>query len=352
MGVISIVTGHYLSEGGQLAITLEAVDVGSNRTIWRDQLQVPADDALAMRERVTSTVRQGLVPAFGGAYVLGESGTRPNNQQAYDLYLRSLAVSRDATPNKQAIAMLQHVVALDSTYAQAWAALGTRYYFDVQYGGGGEAMYKRSVSAYERALALDPNLIFAASQLITGRTERGGLQDSYAEALALVNRRPQSAEAHFALGYVLRYAGLLDEAAHECDTVMSLDPENSNMRSCSWTFIQLGQSQKAIKFLDLDRGSEWVARVTPYLLLGEGKQKEARESVNNMPSGPVFGRDLLQACLNPEQGRQLDSVAKEFESATMAELDPERRYSNGTLLAFCGQRDAALRVLTSAVKNN
>ena len=171
MGVISIVTGHYLSEGGQLAITLEAVDVGSNRTIWRDQLQVPADDALAMRERVTSTVRQGLVPAFGGAYVLGESGTRPNNQQAYDLYLRSLAVSRDATPNKQAIAMLQHVVALDSTYAQAWAALGTRYYFDVQYGGGGEAMYKRSVSAYERALALDPNLIFAASQLITGRTD-------------------------------------------------------------------------------------------------------------------------------------------------------------------------------------
>jgi hypothetical protein len=115
MGVISIVTGHYLSEGGQLAITLEAVDVGSNRTIWRDQLQVPADDALAMRERVTSTVRQGLVPALGGAYVLGESGTRPNNQQAYDLYLRSLAVSRDATPNKQAIAMLQHVVALDST---------------------------------------------------------------------------------------------------------------------------------------------------------------------------------------------------------------------------------------------
>jgi hypothetical protein len=46
-----------------------------------------------------------------------------------------------------------------------------RYYFDAQYGGGGEAMFRRSNSAYERALILDPNLINAASQIIANRTE-------------------------------------------------------------------------------------------------------------------------------------------------------------------------------------
>lgn len=69
-------------------------------------------------------------------------------------------------------------------------------------------MLKRSDEANERALALDPNLIGASLQLITNRTERGELRNAYAEALALIKRRPDSAYAHFALAYVLRYAGI------------------------------------------------------------------------------------------------------------------------------------------------
>ena len=117
MGVSSIVTGHYLSAGGHLEITLEAVDVPTNRTVWRDQVQVASADGLAMREQVTSAVRQGLVPALGGASAANEAGTRPKNEEAYELYLRSVAISDDPAPNKQAIAMLERVVALDPTYA-------------------------------------------------------------------------------------------------------------------------------------------------------------------------------------------------------------------------------------------
>jgi serine/threonine protein kinase len=352
MGVSSIVTGHYLSEGGQLAITLEAVDVATNRTVWRDQVHVAAADGLAMREQITSAVRQGLVPALGGASAANEAGTRPRNEQAYGLYLRSLAVSHDAAPNKQAIDMLEHVVAIDPDYAPAWEALGLRYYFDAQYGDGGAAMFKRSDSAYERALALDPNLILAATQIVANRTERGNLLDSYAEALALVSRFPDSSQAHFTLSYVLRYAGLLDESARECDTALSLDRTDSRLRSCVWPFAWLGQYQKAMKFLDLDRGSEWVGRVTPFILLAQGRQAEARESVNNMPPGTAFGRDFLQACLNPGQSNRLDSAAKEYESALSSEPDPERHYITGTVLSYCGLQDAAAGMISSAIQKN
>jgi tetratricopeptide (TPR) repeat protein len=208
-------------------------------------------------------------------------------------------------------------------------------------------MFDRSLSAYERALALDPNLITASSQLIASRTERGDLQNSYADAQALVNRWPDNSQAHFTLSYVLRYAGLLEEAARECDIALSLDHGDDRLRSCSWPFIWLGQPQKAMKFLELDRGSEWVARVTPYLYLGEGKLAEARETIRHAPPGIVFGRDFLQACLSTGQTNQLDSIAKDFEAATNAEPDPERRYANGSLLAYCGQEDAAIRVLNS-----
>ena len=36
MHVTGVVTGHYMKEGDQLQITLEAVDVADNRTLWRD----------------------------------------------------------------------------------------------------------------------------------------------------------------------------------------------------------------------------------------------------------------------------------------------------------------------------
>ena len=162
MGVTSIVTGHYLTEGNQLEVTLEAVDVANNRSVWRDTISVAASDKIAMREQITSRVRQGLVPVLGGSSASGEAGTRPKSEEAYDLYLRSIAVPHDVAPNKDAIAMLERAVGIDSTYAPAWEALGQRYYYDAAYGDGGETMLKRSDSALERALALDPNLIDAS----------------------------------------------------------------------------------------------------------------------------------------------------------------------------------------------
>ena len=57
--------------------------------------------------------------------------------------------------------------------------LGIRYYFDSQYSSGGEETFQKSNSSCERALALDPNLILAASQLITNRVERGDLSKAY-----------------------------------------------------------------------------------------------------------------------------------------------------------------------------
>src|ERR1700730_6493557 len=108
---------------------------------------------VAMREQITTRVRQGLVPALG-VTSSGESGTRPKNEEAYDLYLRSISVPHDPEPNKEAIAILERAVGLDPTYAPAWDSLGQRYSIDAAYANGGEAMHRRSDAAFERALAL------------------------------------------------------------------------------------------------------------------------------------------------------------------------------------------------------
>ncbi len=352
MGVTSIVTGHYLTEGNQLEVTLEAVDVANNRSVWRETISVAASDKIAMREQITSRVRQGLVPVLGGSSASGEAGTRPKSEEAYDLYLRSIAVPHDVAPTRDAIAMLERAVGIDPTYAPAWEALGMRYYWDSAYGDGGETMLNRSDSAFERALALDPNLISAAGALITNQMDRGNIGRAYAQASALVKRRPESASAHFVLGYVLRYAGLLDDAARECDTALSLDRGNYQFRSCSWVFAQLGEPQRAMEFVRLDAGSEWAARQTAFILLGQGKLAEARQSIQRVSDAPLVGRDLLRVCLDPQQTSQLNRAVQRIEKAALAGVDAEPRYAFGTLLSYCGQKDAALRLLRSAIEHN
>jgi len=352
MGVASIVTGHYLVAGDQLEVTLEAVDVANNRSVWRDTVSVAASDKIAMREQITSQVRQGLVPAIGGSSAPWEAGTRPQSEEAYDLYLRSIALPHDVAPKNDAIAMLERAVGIDPGYAPAWAALGMRYYYDAIFGGGGEAILKRSDSAFERALALDPNLISAAGALITNQADRGNIGTAYVQASALVKGRPESASAHFVLGYVLRYAGLLDEAARECDAAIKLDRGNYQFRSCSWVFIRLGEPQRAMDFVRLDAGSDWAARQTAFILIGRDKPAEALQSIQRMSHNPLMGHDLLQACLDPLSASQLEGSARAVETAALAGVDVEPRYVFGTLLSYCGQKDAALRMLRSAIEHN
>jgi eukaryotic-like serine/threonine-protein kinase len=277
MRVTDVVTGHYMKEGDQLQITLEAVDIADNRTVWRDTMTVAAPDMIAMRNQITAKVRQGLVPALGAGSDSGEAATHPRNEEAYDLYLRSVSMPHDPLPNKDAIVMLERAVGIDPSYAPAWEALGTRYYFDSQYSNGGEAMFQRSNADFERAVALDPDFVKPAVGLIINRVERGELAKAYQAAKTLVERHPENAGAHLALAYVLRYGGMTEQSAHECDTALSLDLGNFAYRSCSFAFDALGNYARGMEFLQLDAGSEWVSRVLVRHFIAAGNLAQARQ---------------------------------------------------------------------------
>jgi len=359
MHVSNIVTGHFLKEGDQLHITLEAVDVANNRTLWRDNMNVAAPDMIAMRSQITAKVRQGLVPALGAAMDSTEVGTHPKNEEAYDLYLRSLSLPHDLGPNKEAVAMLERAVGLDPTYAPAWSALGLRYYYrsnDPEYANTGVAKYQPSDAALERALVLDPNLVSAASQLIENRVERGDLSQAYKDAVDLLKRHPHSAIAHFAIGYVLRYAGLLDESARECEKALSLDPGNYQLRSCSLAFSEMGNPERGMDFLRLDTGSAWYYANAIRLFLREGKLEEAREAAQKLPDF-VRSSKFIIPCVERQSSKQppspeMDEFAHEAELQVLKEPDPEDRYVSATNMAFCGEKDIALRILKSSIEGH
>jgi eukaryotic-like serine/threonine-protein kinase len=350
--VANILTGHFMRQGEHLLVTLEAVQVNGNRLLWQTSLTAAPNELVSFQAALESQVRQQLLPLLGSAGGFIDTSTRPKSPEAYDLYLRSVAVPHDPAPNREAIQMLERAVGIDPTFAPAWEQLGLRYYYDSNYSTGGEEMFQRSNTAYEKALALDPNRLISVGNLITSRVERGELTKAYQQAQQLVRDRPESAQAHFTLAYVLRYAGMQEESARQCDTALAIDPGDYLFRSCAWAFLQLGKSDRAMEYVRLDAGSEWAGFLTINSLLRQGKLDEARTALKTMTANPRNHREVLEACLAPRPGTDFDKVAAQAEAAVVAEPDPEPWYYHGAILGFCGKKDIAFRMIGRAINQN
>ena len=349
LNVAQVVAGHFRDSGGKIGITLEAIDVEKNDVVWRDTIDTPADDLIAMREQLSSRIRGGLLPLLsaGGA---GPEPNRPKNDEAYALYLRAAAMSNDVAPNKEALTALERAVALDPSFAPAWSALASRAYYDAEYGDGGDAAFHRAEEAAMRARTIDPELVDASRLLNLMRTEKGDLAGAYREALDLIRRRPDSGDSHFALSYTLRYAGLLSESARECEAARTLDPHNSGARSCALTFLMLGDAPRGRQFVQLDAGSEWSRAVETYFLLRAGDGAEIlRRGERNAPIQRRWW-DMFEAYMTKRPKDEVARLAAEVKRRVLLIRDAEPPYFTATVLAFCRQDREALELLHTAVE--
>jgi serine/threonine protein kinase len=347
--VSTVVTGHFLEQNKEVMVTLEVVEVKDNKLIWTGTLMAPSDNLIALQNQLAMKVRQELLPALGVAGGAMEASSAPANSEGYDWYLRSVPVSRDPAPNKEAITMLERAVALDPNYAPAWEALGRRYYFDAIYAGGGAAQYERSNAAYLKVLKLEPGRVSSLGFLTTNEVEMGRLDKAYRDARDLVARRPDNAFAHYSLAYVLRYAGKLDEAQRECDAAAAIDPGNFNWRSCAFAFFEAGKTVFAKQYLNKDAGSEWSNAVMVSVLMREGRMKEAREAAEKMTTNPTWMREFLVGCLNKEPSEAIHRLAERAQDDLLSEQDSELKYYQGAVLAQCGEKKIAYVFLRKAV---
>src|SRR5882724_7028775 len=350
MHVGRIVTGHYQRIRDTLQLTLEAVDVGDDRVLWQETMNLPAGDLVATREQITSKVRQGLIQALGARNEANDKGTRPTNEEAYDLYLRSVALAHDGEQNREAVRMLERSVGLDPAFAPAWAALGKRYYYEEEYGPGATGTMSRTVPALRRALSLDPNLEDAAQQIVSIDTDAGKLVEAYKEAKTMVDRHPQSGFAHFTLSYALRYASVVEEAMQECNTAMRLDPGNYQFRSCAGMFLSMGQYDRARDFLNLDAGSEWSNNIEVHILLRQGKIPEALDRLHQLNESAFFHTKALAACYSNPRPPDAAQLLAQMEKEVSAFHDPEPKMSQSGTFNPCVGTAFTAHLATSAIR--
>jgi DNA-binding winged helix-turn-helix (wHTH) protein/tetratricopeptide (TPR) repeat protein len=354
-GVDHIVSGRYYRENdNQLTLAIEAQHVLQERVIWRTRITVPAGELLAMRARIAEGVQQGLLPALGArARAVATSGSTPAHDEAYQLYLRSLALPQQPKTTERAIEMLERAVALEPTFAPAWNALGTRYYDYGTWFAGAAPARQKSLAALRKALELDPDLISAAKLIVTYRAEAGDLEGAYRDARRLLEHFGPGADTHFALSYVYRYGGLLDDSQRHCELALDRDPRDPRLRSCGYAYLYGGKLSRVMDFFKLDEGSYFVQWATVLYELRRNDRAAALQVVRQAadePNEPT--RRLMQPCLEGVRGAALDDAVVEFVRHWQLSPDPETAYAIAPMLSFCSRPREALRFLERGVDGN
>ena len=345
----SVITGRLSGEGDQLHLALEALDVKSGRVLWTDTLDAPSHNMIELRDKIVARTQGVLAAALGGSAYAVSRGTRPTNNEAYNLYLRALSMPYDSGTNQPALAMMERSIALDPNFAPAWLQLGRRYYVEVRYGNGGSDMEERYVSAEARAVALDPDFIPAIAIWIGVAVENGDETKAMQQAEDLVRRHPDSSDAHYMLNYTLRYAGLVDESSRQCEIAFQIDPHKltSGLRSCAIVPILRGDYRLAEKYLRTDPDSDFTKAITLAGLLRAGKTEEALQiGAPRIQQWPSY--DMLIACAQRKPAADVAAMVQKVQSSA----DPEANYLSAANLAYCGQNEKALSLLSKAVEGH
>ena len=69
-----LLQGHFMKQGDQLTVTLEAIDVPTDRLLWQTTVTAKAEDLIGLQEQLTQQVQHGLLPILGGGRSGGVSG--------------------------------------------------------------------------------------------------------------------------------------------------------------------------------------------------------------------------------------------------------------------------------------
>jgi hypothetical protein len=125
------------------------------------------------------------------------------------------------------------------------------------------------------------------------------------------------------------------------------------LASCAYVFIALGRYERVREYLQRQSGTEYEKACEVEILLREGKQDEALQSLTSLPTAGFFGRQLMEPSLRhrpPSKGAV--AAAQELRSELMENDDPFAKYLLGAWDSFCDQPDHAYRELRRAIEQN
>ncbi len=223
LGVASILEGSIQREGNDVRITARLTDTRTGYQIWSAQFDRQLSDLFRVEDEISLALAERLKIPLG---LVPRPVTGAVPIEAHDLYLRGLSLLALRGPAlQQTIAYFEGAIALDSTYAAAWAGLAAARELLPAYGFSSyQDELPRAEQAARRAIALDSMLGPAYAVLgsvYRDLTRWGDAERAYARALRLA---PNDAEAIEQYGQFLFWTGQATAAIPWMERARTLDP--------------------------------------------------------------------------------------------------------------------------------
>jgi serine/threonine-protein kinase len=249
--VASVLEGSVRRSGNRLRVNVQLISIKDGYQLWAESFDRNLSDVFAVQEEVArsivSALRVRLTPNGDAALA-----ARPTaDLQAYDLYLKGrYAWNQRTGPSlEEAVRYLTQATARDPSFARAWAALADAELLVVPYSGHGTvaAAWGKARAAAQKALALDSTSAEAYTALGYGNTIYGwnwtAAEDNFKRALAADSNY---ANGHHWYGDFLAGRGRLEESLAEMSRAYQLDPlALQNTIEWGWVSYLMHRSDEA-----------------------------------------------------------------------------------------------------------
>jgi DNA-binding winged helix-turn-helix (wHTH) protein/TolB-like protein len=351
--VDTLLTGSFIRDGDNLRITYQLVDAKTEKILGQGVIDLKYDNLLTVQDKVTSQLISELQLTLSPteAERLPEAAVNP---LAYEYFLHGLDFhGQHKFP--MAIKMLEKSTEIDPNYALAWAYLGASYTSDAAFELGGREQYRRAQAAYERALAIRPNLLDAQMFLANLLVDTGKVEQAVPLLRDALKTNGNYAAAHWELGYAYRFAGMLDESVAECERARQLDPFLKANGSVLNTYLYLGQYQKFLESLPVDDSSF----ILFYRGFGEFHEKEFDQASKDFDRAyeldPTLYTGIGKALSDSIHQRKAEGLnllgGLESKIRERGVGDPEGTYKIAQAYAVLGDKISAMRALRMSVES-
>jgi TolB-like protein/tetratricopeptide (TPR) repeat protein len=303
LGVTYIVEGSVRRDGGQVRITAQLIRVADGFHAWSDSYDRELKSVFAVQDDIARHIGEQLQSKLGvGELPPARVAIDP---AAYDEYLKGRALYRERKNLPEAVAHLQHAVALSPQFGAGWASLALAH--EVVYWFTTEAerakvgdSYALMIAATERATALDPN----AAMTLHARANVARAQVRYADAeriyLEAIKADASYTDVREDYAELLVCAGYPKEGEAAIRELIALDPQVSNFW---WRLGALGLAtgrgelvdEASAKIRDVDPESRrgHIARVLLALTLGQVEVARNELAVAQRTAAAAVAKDAL-----------------------------------------------------------
>src|SRR6202167_4825486 len=352
--VDTLITGSFIRDGDNLRITYQLVDAKTERILGQGVIDMKYDNLLAVQDKVTGQLISELQVTLSPTEAERLKPEAAVNPLAYEYFLQGLDFhGQHKFP--LAIEMLEKSTKIDPNYAPAWAYLGASYTSDAAFELGGREQYPRAQAAYERALAIRPNLLDAQMFLANLLVDTGKVEQAVPLLRDALRTNGNSAAAHWELGYAYRFAGMLDQSVAECEPAPPLDPFVTPNGSVLNAYLYLGQYRKFLESLPVDDSSF----ILFYRGFGEFHEKEYDQASRDFDRAyeldPTLYAGIGKALSDSIHQRKTEGLellnGLERKVRDRGVGDPEGTYKIAQAYAVLGDKISAMRALHMSVES-